>query len=125
MRYLVSAMLGIVGFIHLLPVSGVLSRKQLETLYGLSFNDPNLEILMRHRAVLFGLLGLFLLLAAFQAQYQLVAIIGGFVSVISFLWLAQLVGGYNVQLARVFRADILALICLVVGLIAYLFRYKV
>ena len=57
MRYLVSATLVLVGLIHLLPLSGVLSADQLASLYGLSFSEPNLAILMRHRAVLFGLLG--------------------------------------------------------------------
>lgn len=122
MRYVISAMLGIVGIIHLLPLSGVLSSKHLETLYGLSFDDPSLGILMRHRAVLFGLLGLFFSLAAFQPHYQLVAFIAGFISVISFLWLAWSVGGYNVQVARVFRADMIALACLVVGFVAYVYQ---
>ena len=80
MRYLISVMLMIVGVIHLLPLSGVLGSKQLETLYGLSFSDPNLAILMRHRAILFGLLGLFFFLAAFQPQYQRIAFIAGFIS---------------------------------------------
>ena len=56
MRYLASAMLVVVAVIHLLPVSGVLGSERLAALYGLPFNEPNLAILMRHRAVLFGLL---------------------------------------------------------------------
>lgn len=39
-----------------------------------------LEILMRHRAVLFGLLGAFLIFAAFKRAYQTVAYLGGFFS---------------------------------------------
>ena len=59
-RYLVPAMLILVGLIHLLPLSGVLGSERLASLYGLSFSEPNLAILMRHRAVLFGLLGVLL-----------------------------------------------------------------
>lgn len=121
MRYLVSAMLVIVAIIHLLPLSGVLGGERLAALYGLSFNDPNLAILMRHRAVLFGLLGLFLLFSAFRTQFQAIAFIAGFVSVVSFLWLAWSVGGYNAQIARVFTADIVALACLIIGFVAYLY----
>jgi len=121
MRYLVSAMLVIVAIIHLLPLSGVLGGERLAALYGLSFNDPNLAILMRHRAVLFGLLGLFLLFAAFRPQFQAIAFIAGFVSVVSFLWLAWSVGGYNMQIARVFTADIVALGCLIIGFVAYMY----
>ena len=121
MKHLISAMLVIVAIIHLLPLSGVLSSERLTALYGLNFNEPNLAILMRHRAVLFGILGVFLLFAAFHPSLQLAAFIMGFVSVTSFLWLAWSVGDYNAQVARVFGADIVALVCLVVGLGAYFF----
>lgn len=121
MRYLVTAMLVVVAIIHLLPLSGVLGGERLAALYGLPFNDPNLAILMRHRAVLFGLIGLFLLFAAFRPQFQAIAFIAGFVSVVSFLWLAWSVGGYNAQIARVFTADIVALFCLIIGFVAYLY----
>lgn len=115
MRYLVSAMLLVVGLIHLLPLSGALGSEHLASLYGLAFTEPNLEILMRHRAVLFGLLGAFLVFCAFKPAYQAMAFIGGFVSVASFLCIAWSVGGYNPQVARVFTADIVALVCLAVG----------
>lgn len=121
MRYLVSIMLVIVAIIHLLPLSGVLGGERLVALYGLPFSDPNLAILMRHRAVLFGILGLFLLFAAFRPQFQAIAFIAGFVSVVSFLWLAWSVGGYNTQVARVFTADVVALACLILGFLAYLY----
>ncbi len=121
MRYIVSAMLVVVAIIHLLPLSGVLSSERLAALYGISFNEPNLEIVMRHRAVLFGLLGAFLIYAAFQPAVQLLAFIAAFVSVVSFLWLAWSVGNYNENVGRVFTADIVALVCLVIGAGAYAF----
>lgn len=119
MRYLVSTMLVVVAVIHLLPLSGVLGAARLNALYGIAFDEPNLEILMRHRAVLFGLLGAFLLFAAFRPTLQVAAFIGGFVSVLSFLYLAWLVSAYNAHVGRVFTADIIALVCLVIGAVAY------
>ncbi len=124
MRYLVSATLIIVGIIHLLPVIGVISSERLTALYGVSFSDPNAEILMRHRAILFGLLGLFLVYAAFQPTLQIIAFVAGFVSILSFLMLAWLVGGYNAQVARVFVVDIAALICLVIGVLGYIYLQR-
>ena len=118
MRYVVSAMLIVVGVIHLMPLSGVLGSERLAALYGLSFDQPDLAILMRHRAVLFGLLGAFLLLAAFRPELQAVAFVAGFVSVVSFLFLAWSVGNYNAQIGRVFVADVVALVCLVIGVAA-------
>jgi apolipoprotein N-acyltransferase len=112
-------MLVIVAIIHLLPLSGVFGSERLTSLYGISFDEPDIAILMRHRAVLFGLLGLFLLVAAFTPRFQVAAFVVGFVSVVSFLWLAASVGGYNAAIGRVFTADIIALVCLVVGAAAY------
>lgn len=123
MRYVISAMLVVAAVIHLLPLPGVLGGARLNALYGIPFDEPNLAILMRHRAVLFGLLGVFLLYAAFRPALQPAAFIAGLVSVLSFLYLAWSVGGYNAQVARVFTADIIALACLVIGAAAYAYRH--
>lgn len=119
MKYLVSISLLLVGIIHLLPLSGVLSAERLVSLYGIRFDEPNLEILMRHRAVLFGILGSFLMFAAFKPTFQLAALVAGLISVVSFLYIAWTVGSYNEQIARVFLADVIALGMLVIGCLAY------
>ncbi|MBI4851934.1 MAG: phosphopantetheine adenylyltransferase [Acidobacteria bacterium] len=124
MHYVISIMLVIVGIIHLLPLTGVFSKERLIALYGISLTEPNIIILMRHRAVLFGLLGLFLIYAAFRPTLQSFALVAGFISVISFLWLAFSIGNYNSLIARVVIADIIALICLVIATILYLYRLK-
>jgi hypothetical protein len=124
MKYFVSAMLVAVGIIHLLPLSGALGSERLFTLYGLRFDEPNLEILMRHRAILFGLLGAFMVFAAFRPVYQTVAFIAGSVSVVSFLYLAWSVGGYNEHVGRVFIADLIALGCLFVGGVIHAFLQR-
>lgn len=119
MRYVVSAMLIVVGVIHLMPLSGALGSERLAALYGLSFDQPDLAILMRHRAILFGLLGAFLLLAAFRTELQTIALVAGFVSVASFLYIAWSTGNNNAQLGRVVAADVVALACLVIGAVAH------
>lgn len=121
MTHLVAVMLLVVAIIHLLPVTGVLGSAQLQGLYGLRIDDPGLEVLMRHRAVLFALLGAFLVFAAFRPAYRTLAFLGGFASVLSFLVLAWAVGGYNDAIARVVAADWVALACLVVGAAAHAF----
>ena len=115
MRHVLSTMLIIAGIIHLLPLPGVAGDEQLQKLYGLSLAEPNLAILMRHRAVLFGVLGAFLVYAAFRPVMQPVALIAGLFSVVAFLWLAWSTGGYNPLIARVVMADLLALVCLLVA----------
>lgn len=85
MQKSISALLVIVAIIHLIPLTGVLGAEQLSSLYDINLADPNLIILMRHRAILFGLLGAFILYAAFIKQLQPLAITAGYISVISFL----------------------------------------
>lgn len=113
MEKVVTVLLVLVGIIHLLPVSGVMGVDRLAALYGISLGEPNIEILMRHRAILFGLLGLFLVYAAFQPSLQLMAIIAGLVSVVSFIAIAWSVGGYNESVRKVVIADIIATVALV------------
>jgi uncharacterized BrkB/YihY/UPF0761 family membrane protein len=120
----VIAMLLVVGIIHVLPLSGAVGSERLAALYGIGFAEPNITILMRHRAILFGLLGVFILYAAFRPALQPMAFLAGLVSVVSFLWLAWSVGGYNELVGRVVLADIVALVCLILGSLAYAFTRK-
>lgn len=123
-RHVVTAALVVVAVIHLLPLSGALGAAQLTSLYGLTLGDPNEILLMRHRAVLFGILGTFLLVAAFRPAFRTAAFLGGFVSVGSFLWLARPFGDYNASVARVVAVDWIALAVLVVGLCAYAYEHE-
>ena len=113
MESVVTGLLVLAGIIHLLPITGVLGEDRLEALYGVPLEDPNLTILLRHRAVLFGILGLFLVYAAFQPALQGLAIVGGMISAVSFLALARAVGGYNASLRKVVIADVVATVALV------------
>lgn len=119
MRYLISVTLILAGLIHLLPVSGMIGPERLSALYGIGFEEPNLAILMRHRAVLLGLLGAFLIAAAFLPALQPSAFALGFASVLSFLFLAWSTGNYNPNVAKVVAADVVAAVLLVIGLVAY------
>lgn len=124
MHRFIASMLLVVGIIHVLPLSGALGGERLAALYGIGFVEPNITILMRHRAILFGLLGLFILYAAFRPALQSIAFHAGMVSVVSFLGLAWSVGGYNELIGRVVVADLVALVCLILGSAAYLYVRK-
>ena len=123
-KHIVTASLLIVGIIHVLPLVGVLGAERLTMLYGIPIDEPNLEILMRHRAVLFGILGFTFLYAAFRPKFQLFAFIAGFISINSFLWLVQATGDFNEQVQGVFFADVVALASLIVGAIAWFIGRK-
>ncbi|MDQ1816989.1 phosphopantetheine adenylyltransferase [Massilia sp. CCM 9210] len=118
MQRLIPAMLIIAALIHLIPVTGVLGEVHLAQLYGVRIQDPNLLILMQHRAAMFGLLGLLLMAAAFIPAWRPLAYIAGLVSVTSFVMLAWSVGNYNFSVGRVVMADIAVTACLLVALAA-------
>jgi len=107
--------LTLAGVIHLLPLPGILGAGQLTRLYGVAADDPNVGILLQHRAVLFGLLGVLLIAAAFRPDLRAVALSAGLVSTVSVLAIAWCVGGYNAQVARVVAADLLAVVLLLVA----------
>lgn len=98
-----------VGVIHLLPIAGVTGAAALGRLYGLTISDPNLLILLQHRAVLFAIVGLLQFAAVFRVEWRPLALAVGAVSILSFLLVALWVGSYNAAIARVVWADVLAL----------------
>ena len=107
-----SVLLLISGIIHVLPVSGVLGASRLAALYDVGISETNLLILMQHRAVLLGILGVFLIVSAFQSALQISAIIAGLISTLSFIVIAVGIGDYNESIQRVVFADAIAIICL-------------
>ena len=115
MRHVVPAALLLVALIHALPLIGVVGASKLETLYGISVRDLNLELLLRHRAVLFGLLAAFLAYAAFQPLLHRLALFAALVSVLAFLLLAWQIASYNAAISRVVLVDLIALAALIVA----------
>jgi hypothetical protein len=106
-RVIVGAALFVTGCIHLLPLPGVLGGERLSMLYGVVLDDPALELLLKHRAVLFGLLGSVLVVAAWRPGMQPMAVLAGLISVVSFLLFAS--GSSNAAIQRVVVVDLFAL----------------
>lgn len=122
MRYVVPVALFIVAFIHALPLLGLTGGARLASLYGITDMDASLEILLRHRAVLFGLLAAFLVYAAFNRELHGIALLGASISVVSFLALAITTGGYNQAVATVVKVDVAAVVALAAGWFAHVTR---
>lgn len=122
MNLIISISLMIVAIIHILPLFGAQGNNALNKMYGLVIEESNLSILMRHRAILFGIVAMILIYAIFFPMYRPMAILIGFVSVISFLILAWSIGGINDPLKRVVIADLIALISLIIATSAYLMQ---
>ena len=106
------ASLALPALIHLAPLSGVLSAERLEKLYGAKIKDPNVLLAMRHRAVIFGVLGLGLIAAMVWPSVALPVIVGTILSDLAFLVLALMTPDRSPQMTKVLAADVFSLICL-------------
>jgi hypothetical protein len=120
MKLLVPIALALVALLHALPLAGVLGAAKLSALYGVDARDPALELLLRHRAVLFGLLAAWLAYAAWRPELRGLGLIAGLVSVASFLLLGLQAGPLTPPLATVFKLDIAALLLLLAAAIVHL-----
>jgi membrane protein DedA with SNARE-associated domain len=79
---------------------------------------------MRHRAILFGLLGIFLAYTAFKPALQPMAFFAAFISISSFFYLTYSIGEYNSAIKKVVIADFIAAICLALAVIFYVLTIK-
>ena len=118
----ITGLMLIVAIIHLLPLVGVLGVERINALYATSISDPTLEILMRHRAVMFGILGGIFAYAAFIPSVQPLAFFAAVVSVASFFWLVFSVGNPTGALTSIVVADIVAAIALVGAIVLFLVK---
>ncbi len=120
MNLIVAALFILVGLIHLLPAAGVASDARLHLLYGTGDLSADLSLLLRHRAVLFAILGALLIAAAFLPGLRLIMTAAGLLSMLSFVVLAYSIGITNPALLTVVRVDIAASVALVAAAAVHL-----
>jgi hypothetical protein len=107
MNRVATACLIVAGLINFVPVVGVLSAQVLAGFYEIPPPQGDLLILMRHRALFFGILGSLILVSAFRRHLQPAAIAAGLISMLGFVALAVLAGDYG---AKVHGAIVLDLV---------------
>ena len=117
---IITGLLLVVALIHLAPIVGFFGIERLTALYEIDVVDRNMEILMRHRSVLFGILGGFIAYAAFRPAHQPIAFVAAFVSVASFIYLSFSIGGFNVAIRKVVIADFVAAAALLCAIVLYI-----
>ena len=105
MKILWIVLMVVAALINLAPVLGAQSAERMTAAYGVALDGADLQILMRHRAILFGIVGGLLAAAIFHAPLRPTATVVGFVSMISFLVLAWAVGDYGANIRRVMIVD--------------------
>ncbi len=118
-EWTITGLMLVVAAIHLVPMSGFFGVDRLTSLYGIEITNPSLEILMRHRAVLFGILGTFFAYAAFSPAVQPIAFAAAFASLASFFFLAFSVGELSDSIRKIVIGDVVASVCLFGAIVLY------
>ncbi len=119
MNYLIAFLFLAAGLINFAPITGVASSDQLERLYRLSAITPDIELLLRHRVVLFGIIGTIIMAAAFLPVLRLTATIAGIVSMVSFIALVFATKNTNVNLVQIAWIDVIATVLLILGFVLH------
>ena len=106
----------LVGVVNFAPAMIVFFPDKIAQSYGIQLSDANLDLLMRHRGVLFGLVGGLMIYAAIFKKNEHLAVLLGSLSMLSFIILYFLPGQpHSVGLMKVMRIDLVALTALVIA----------
>ncbi len=100
---------GLVGLINLVPIIGVSGATGLAALYGIDVSDPALLVLLQHRAVMLGIVGASLMIAAWHAPWRSLAGLAGLTSMMSYIGIVWAVPQASAVLWQVAWIDLLAL----------------
>lgn len=111
-EWIVQMLLVLVGLLNLLPAVVAFDPARSLALYGIALDDAALGLVMRHRALLLGTVGLGLILAAWRLDWRGPALALAFCSKIGFLALFALYQLPAGPLQRVALADGVALMVL-------------
>lgn len=118
MNIVITICLVLVGLINFAPIAGVFSADNLSRAYSVTLASNDLVVLMRHRALLFGIIGGFILYSAFAPKYQSAAMLMAFISMTGFLALIFLEGNVNASISKIMWIDVVGLVLLAIA--AYL-----
>ncbi len=106
MNIVLIALIIVVGVLNFLPLAGLFSAAVLERSYGIALPDPNTELLLRHRAILFGLVGGLVLASVIITPWRTVAMAIATVSMASFVVLVFWFDNNSPELLKIAYIDV-------------------
>lgn len=115
MNYFIASLFLITGIVNFAPIVGVISVEQLNRGYNIALNNADVILLMRHRAILFGVVGGLILTAAFVHSLRAPATIVGLISMLAFVVLVVSQNTENTILLKIVWIDVVASITLILG----------
>lgn len=124
MKFFWIALVLVAAAINGMPVLGAFAPERMTALYGVNLDDANLQILMRHRALLFGIVAGLLIAAVLHPPLRALAYVVGFGSMVSFLVVAWWVGGYSAQIQHVIVMDVIGIAALAGAVLVHALRLR-
>ena len=122
MELLIRVILAIIGLLNFLPSLGIFSKSKLEDTYGIKIEDRTLELLLKHRAFLFGIIGGFIIYSSVSGTHYFSSLVLGMLSMISFILFAKLIPeSNNPNIKKIILADWIGII---LGIILFIFLYQ-
>ncbi len=97
------------ALLNMAPMISAVMPSKLTSLYGVDPSDANLLTLLQHRAVMLGLIGLALAVAAHRPELRWPSLILGVLSMGSFLVFALARGQMSGALGKIAYADLFGL----------------
>jgi hypothetical protein len=123
MELLFRIALFISGIINILPSLLAFLPDKISKSYGIEIPNANYELLLRHRAILFGIIGGLMIYSAIVKKYFELSTIAGLVSMTSFIILYFLIGkDISHELKKVMLIDLVATVILCIGFILFLLK---
>jgi len=115
----------IAGLINLLPSLLAFLPDKISKSYGVEIPNANYELLLRHRAILFGIIGGLMIYSALVKKHYELSTIAGLVSMTSFIILYFIIGkDINQELKKVMMIDVVATVILCIGFILFILKSK-
>jgi hypothetical protein len=125
MELLFRITLFVAGVINLLPSLLAFLPEKIAKSYGIEIPNANYELLLRHRAILFGIIGGLMIYSALVKKHYELSTIAGLVSMTSFIILYFIIGkDINQELKTVMMIDAVATVILCIGFILFILKSK-
>ena len=113
------------GIINLIPSLLAFLPDNISKSYGIEIPNGNYELLLRHRAILFGIIGGLIIYSAIVKKNYKIATTVGLISMGSFILLFVLIDkDINLELKKVMIFDIVATVILCIGTLLMLLKSK-
>ncbi|OJJ17263.1 hypothetical protein BKI52_31670 [marine bacterium AO1-C] len=125
MEIIFRIVLFLAGLVNFAPAMIVFFPEKIAQSYGIQLTEANLELLMRHRGILFGLIGGLMMYAAVFKKYENLAVLLGSISMGTFILLYFIsTPNFSPGITKIMRIDVVAFSLLLTAYVIHQLNFK-